>query len=98
MYIRDGFVCGGEPAEMLKVKTVRPLRDGIMILEFNNGETRLFDATVLEGEAFELLKNEEVFMHPEIEDGVVTWNGGQIDCAPEYMYEHSYEYPTEVVS
>ena len=41
---------------------------------------------------FEPLSKAEVFNNPEIDHGVVTWNEGQIDCAPEYMYEHSYEY------
>ena len=27
-----------------------------------------------------------------IEDGVVVWLNGEIDCAPEYMYEHSCPY------
>ena len=27
-----------------------------------------------------------------IEDGVVVWLNGAIDCAPEYMYEHSCPY------
>ena len=52
----------------------------------------LFDASILKGPAFELLSKQDVFNRPEIAHGVVTWNNGLIDCAPEYMYEHSYEY------
>lgn len=26
--------------------------------------------------------------------GVVTWLDEEIDCAPEYMYTNSYEYPS----
>ena len=64
----------------------------MMLLTFSNGETRLFDATVLDGAAFEPLKDEAVFEGATLEYGVVTWKNGDIDCAPEYMYEHSYEY------
>ena len=68
------------------------MRDKILILTFSNGEIRLFDASILEGEVFRPLDNEAVFMNPSVDHGVVCWMDGEIDCAPEYMYEHSYEY------
>ena len=52
MYYYNGFVCGGEPEEAIKVIKVKPLQDQIMLLTFNNGETRLFDATALTGPVF----------------------------------------------
>jgi hypothetical protein len=52
----------------------------------------LFDATVLNGVAFEPLKDEAVFKAAVVDHGVVTWMDGEIDCAPEFMYKHSYEY------
>lgn len=92
MYIFNGFVYGESPQDIIKVKSVKPLDDMIMLITFSNNETRLFDATILNGTVFEPLRNEEVFQHPQIEYGVVTWDNGNIDCAPEYLYEHSYEY------
>lgn len=92
MYISNGFVCAGEPTEVLKIEQIKVLPDMIMILTFSTGEQRLFDATVLSGPVFEPLKKVEVFSNARIEHGVVTWLDGEIDCAPEYMYEHSYEY------
>lgn len=92
MFFHDGFVYGGEPEDNLKVTEVKPLPDQIMILTFNNGEFRLFDATILKGPVYEPLKIAEIFNHPVIDHGVVTWMDGEIDCSPEYMYEHSYEY------
>jgi hypothetical protein len=47
---------------------------------------------MLEGPVFEPLNNEEVFKSVYVDDGVVTWNNGEIDCAPEYMYQSSYAY------
>lgn len=44
------------------------------------------------GEVYEPLNDISVFSAPEIEHGVVTWADGSIDCASEFMYEHSYEY------
>ena len=60
-----------------------------MILSFSNGETRLFDAKILDGSAFEPLKSKEIFKDCTIVDGVVTWLDEETDCAPEWMYSHS---------
>ena len=92
MFIRDGIVYGGEPEQPIKVDHVKVLPDMMMLIRFNNGELRLFDATLLEGPVFEPLHNEQVFSNPNIDHGVVTWLDGDIDCAPEFMYAHSYEY------
>ncbi len=97
MYVMNGFVCGGEPSEQMKIISVKTLNDMIMLITFSNGETRLFDATVLNGEVFEPLKDDSIFKNPVIDHGVVTWLDGQIDCAPEFMYENSYDYDTMAV-
>ena len=92
MYYLNGYVYGGEPKTPIKAENVKALPDMMLLITFSNGETRLFDATVLSGKAFEPLKDEKVFMNPKIEYGVVTWMDGEIDCDPEYMYRNSYEY------
>ena len=92
MFIRDGIVYGGEPEQPVKVDYVKVLPDMMMLIRFNNDELRLFDATLLEGPVFEPLHDEQVFSNPMIDHGVVTWLDGDIDCAPEFMYTHSYEY------
>ncbi len=97
MYVFNGFVYGGEPSKQIKIMSVKPLNDMIMLLTFSNGETRLFDATTLSGEVFKPLKDDSIFKNPAIDHGVVTWLDGQIDCAPEFMYENSYAYNTMMV-
>lgn len=97
MYIFNGIVYGGEPMSPIKILSVKPLNDMIMLITFSNGETRLFDAAILNGEAFEPLKNNDVFKNPVIDHGVITWLDGEIDCSPEFMYNHSYVYNTMVV-
>ena len=92
MYFFDGFVYGGAPDGTIHVDKVKTLSNHMLLLTFNNHEQRLFDATILNGPVFEPLLKEEVFDNPVIDHGIVTWNDGQIDCAPEYMYKHSYEY------
>ena len=92
MYVSNGFVCGGAPGKSLSVKHVKILDDMMMLITFDSGEIRLFDATILKGPVFEKLKDPEVFKKVSLEYGVITWDSGAIDCAPEFMYEHSYEY------
>ncbi len=96
MYIFNGFVYGEESQESIKIDSMKILPDRIMLFTFSNGETRLFDADELKGEAFEPLKDNRVFEDAVLSHGVVTWKNGEIDCAPEYMYDKSYEYPLTV--
>ena len=52
MFFSNGFVYGGHPTETIKVSSVKPLDDMMMIITFSTGESRLFDATILTGEVF----------------------------------------------
>ena len=52
-------------------------------------------AVMNKGEIVEFGNVEEIFSNPKVVHGVVTWHNEEIDCAPEYMYEHSYEYITD---
>ena len=96
MYYADGFVCGENITDPLKITDVRTLADRMMLVTFNSGETRLFDSTVLCGSVYEPLTNNEIFQKISLDHGVVTWLDGEIDCAPEYIYAHSYEYADKI--
>lgn len=93
MFVLDGIVYASEKQENIYVISAKPLDDMMMILTFSTGELRLFDATILKGTAFQPLTDEAIFKNCKIVDGVVTWLDEEIDCSPEYMYEHSYAYP-----
>ena len=94
MYISNGVAYAGAKTPDISVKAVKPLSDMMMIVTFSSGEKRLYDATqLLSFPAFQPLKDEKIFRDAKIEYGVVTWNDGEIDIAPESMYENSYEYP-----
>ena len=92
MYYKDGYVYGGQPIDTISIEKIKPLDDMMMILTFSSGERRLFDATVLQGPVFRPLQDPAVFKAAQLDHGVVTWMDGDIDCAPEFMYSHSYEY------
>lgn len=93
MFIKNGIVYGGEPDIMLKVDSFKMLPDKILLITFSNGETRLFDGTILNDGVFKRLENEDVFRDARLDHGVITWMDGEIDCSPEFMYNNSYEYP-----
>lgn len=83
--------------EGIKVTEAIPLRGGMMLIKFSTGEKRLFDTTLLEGTAFAPLSDEKVFNNPVIFHGVITWDNGNIDIAPETVYQNSYVYNSVVV-
>lgn len=94
MHIANGIAYASAKMQEPFVQAVKPLADMMMIVTFGSGEKRLYDATqLLAFPAFQPLKDEEIFKNAKVEYGVVTWADGEIDIAPETMYETSYEYP-----
>ena len=93
MFVLNGIVSASEKRDGIEVSSAKPLDDMMMLLTFSTGEQRLFDATVLTGSAFLPLKDENIFKNCKVVDGAVTWMDEEIDCAPEFMYEHSFAYP-----
>ena len=92
MYILDDICYAGELREGIKVTEVEPLRGGMLLVTFSTGEKRLFDTTTLHGSAFAPLADEAVCAHPTLFRGVITWNNGEIDIAPETVYHNSFAY------
>lgn len=93
MYTINGIVYAGNPTDEIKVQSVKTLNDMMMIVTFTSGEKRLFDASaLLSMPAFNILENDETFNNVKVEHGVVIWNNGIIDIAPEFMYKYSFVY------
>lgn len=92
MYVKDDICYAGELVDNIKVTDAKPLRGHMMLVTFSTGEQRLFDASNLEGSAFKPLEDDNIFNHPVIFHGVITWDHGQIDIAPETVYKESYPY------
>lgn len=90
MYIKNGIAYAGEEKPMLKVSGVRPLENHRLWLRFNTGEAKVFDLTpLLSQPAFAPLADINVFKGVYIDYGVPVWNDGDIDIAPETLYEQS---------
>ncbi len=97
MYIINDICYAGEMQDNIMVTEAKPLRGGMMLVTFSTGEKRLFDTTLLQGSAFAPLADEKVFSNPVIFHGVITWNNGEIDIAPETVYRESYAYESVAI-
>lgn len=89
MYVKDGIAYAGEPQQPIKISGVRPLDSHKLWIRFMNGEAKIFDFSgLLDSPAFSPLKNPHVFKDVYIDYGVTVWDNGNIDIAPEYLYEN----------
>ena len=89
MYIVDGIAYAGDPAPVIKVSGVRPMRDHKLWVRFSTGIAKIVDFTpLLKTPALAPLADEEIFRSVYIARGVTVWNDGEIDIAPEFLYEH----------
>ncbi len=87
MYIRDGVAYAGEVIPPFLVSGVHALEGHKLWVRFNTGEAKVFDLMPLLGmPAFAPLVDPNVFMSVYIDYGVAVWNGGDIDIAPERLY------------
>ena len=57
MYFSNGYVYGGEPSPLRKIKSVRVLEKKHLLLCFDNDEKRVFDANILICPCFSDLDN-----------------------------------------
>lgn len=87
MYIIDGIAYAGEQTPEIKVSGIRPLKDHKLWLRFSTGEVKIFDfKPMLDYPAFAPLKDEAVFRDVYIDYGVPIWCDGDVDIAPETLY------------
>ena len=88
MYIKEGIAYADDPIPILTVLAVRPLPGYRMWVRFSTGETKTVDmAPLLEKGVFQQLKDADTFNGVYIDCGVPTWQDGEIDIAPEYLFE-----------
>jgi hypothetical protein len=100
MYIKDDVCYAGELTSDIEVSSIKLLDDGMMLVFFSTGETRLFDVTSLidKGSAYLPLKDEENRKTAKVTHGFVSWLDGEIDIAPEIMYLESYKYTKDEIA
>jgi hypothetical protein len=73
----------------LSVSKVKPLKDYILELTFENKETRLFDVKpYLDTGIFSTLKDVNLFKLVKVSYDTIEWPNG-VDLDPEVLYEKS---------
>ncbi len=89
MKIQNDIVYAKDPEPILRVTAVKPLDGYKLHLEFNNGETKIFDfSPLINRPLYQPLKEKKIFNSVMLEFGVPVWNNGDIDIAPEYLYQN----------
>lgn len=74
---------------LLDVVSVEAQADYTLLLEFENGERRVFDMLpYLDKKPFMRLKGSPLFSLASVDYGTVVWPG-EIDIAPETLYDRS---------
>ena len=88
MYIINGIAYACTPTPSIKVVGVQALGNHKLWIRFNTGETKIFDfKPLLNAPAFAPLTDEDLFKQVYIDYGVTVWQDGEIDIAPEKLYE-----------
>ena len=90
MIERDGWCYPDDPQPMLQIVAADRLGDYRLMITFNDGEKRIFDGhSLLNGPVFAPLADEKVFNDYALDYETLTWLNGEVDIAPEFVYEHS---------
>lgn len=89
MHIKNGIAYADEAESPLKICGVRPLKKYKLWIKFTNGKEKIIDfSSELNTPAFAPLKDENIFRSAYIDYGILTWDNGNIDIAPEYLYHN----------
>ena len=77
----------------LKVIDVEILQNLCLLLEFSNGERKIFDVNqLLNYPVYEKLKDEDIFNSVSIKNGIIVWDNENIDVGTDYLYKNSENY------
>ncbi len=82
----------------LKIVEIKIVSELCILVTFSNGEKRIFDAKYLiKYPAYQKLEDFDMFKKAYLENGVIVWDNGSIDIAPDTVYQNSYEYEQEAI-
>lgn len=90
MIISNGMCYADGRTPVLKIVEAKSRGGYELDVLFNNGDRRIFDGCkLLAGEVFAPLTDENVFNDFKLDYETLTWLGGEVDVAPEFVYENS---------
>ncbi len=91
MRIVDGIAYAEEPTQPVKIESARPLDGWRLRLRFSTGEVKIFDfAPLLNAPCFKPLQDESLFRSVSLDHGVPVWLDGEIDIAPEKLWQDGF--------
>ena len=98
MFIINDICYAGEFTPELEVTSIKNMENGILLVKFSTGETRIFDVMSLldKGSAFAPLAEEENRKTAKVTYGFISWMDGEIDIAPETVYLESFKYTEDI--
>jgi hypothetical protein len=86
--IGDDLIIKRKSEKILKVKEALPMEGHRLWVRFTTGEAQIFDfKPLLNTPAFAPLADQSVFNSVYIDHGIPVWKNGDIDIAPEKLYE-----------
>ncbi len=96
--VKNNVAYADDDTLAIKVVNVYPDEEFKLWVEFNGGELKVFDFKPLirNMPAFSRLSNLDVFRSVDIDHGVPVWYDGEIDIAPETLYNEGIEYSPAV--
>lgn len=90
MFVSNGKCYAEKPLPVFKITAAENCGDFKLRVVFNGSEARLFDGRkLLTGEAFAPLNDESRFANYRLDYETLTWLDGELDVAPEFVYENS---------
>lgn len=93
MFVVNGVAHASEKPKDVRIVSAKVTGHLVMLLEFSNGEWRVFDAEpLLRYPVYRTLADDDLFSRYAIDHGVLCWQGGDIDISPERAYDMSYQY------
>lgn len=88
MYVKDGIAYSDNQEYLPRVQSVKALEDYHLFMRFTDGAERIYDVQpLLSSEAFSPLSDVETFNSVYVDYGCPVWNNGEIDLAPETIYQ-----------
>ena len=89
MIVKNGICYPDDMAPVLKVVSCRVVGDSRLRVGFNNGDVRDVDVSPLFSvPALAPLGNPETLRNFALDHGVLTWLDGELDVAPEWLFDH----------
>ena len=70
----------------------KPLKWGIMLVVFSDGQKRLFDTILLEESKYISLRDVDTFKSVMVENEALSFRNGELVITAETVYQYSYKY------